>query len=100
MDAAAVTSGRATYIYGLDSLAEARAPDGNFTRFLQIGKREARPTGRTKTIIAFTLREGLRSQALEPLISNGLRLTMLETRPLAGKPLEYLFFVDFEGDEN
>lgn len=102
MDAGAIASGRAAEIYGLDVLAEAiESHDGNFTRFLEIGKREVKPTGRIKTTIAFALREGTSiSAALEILISNGLGLTMIDTRPLIGKPWEYLFFVDFDGDRN
>jgi chorismate mutase/prephenate dehydratase len=34
---------------------------------------------------------------LEPFAKHGVNLTAVQSRPMKGKPWEYLFFVDLEG---
>jgi prephenate dehydratase len=99
-DAAAVASRRAAEIYGMAVLAEGiETNTENWTRFLHIGRGHPPPTGRDKTSLTFTIdnRPGALTDAIRPLADCGLNITKLESRPLQGKPWEYVFFVDFEG---
>jgi prephenate dehydratase len=73
-------------------------PD-NFTRFLTLEPpREAPPpsAAASKLSIAFSLehRPGTLLRALEAFSSAGLNLTKIESRPVHGRPWEYVFFVD------
>ena len=99
-DAAAVASRRAAEIYGMNVLAEGIEDNlENFTRFLHIGRGSMKPTGRDKTSIAFTVdhKPGTLIAAMRALADRHLNLTKIESRPYAGRPWEYIFFIDFEG---
>lgn len=82
----------------LESSIEDR-PD-NTTRFLVIGREAPAPTGRDLTSVVFTVRKdesGTLHRLLEPFARHGVNLTSIQSRPLKGKPWEYLFFLDLEG---
>ena len=36
---------------------------------------------------------------LKPFADNGVNLTAVQSRPMKGKPWEYVFFIDMEGHE-
>jgi chorismate mutase/prephenate dehydratase len=100
MDAAAVASRRAAEIYGLEILKEGiETNKENFTRFLHIGYQEPKLTGYDKTSLEFTLahKPGTLLNTLKALANRGINLIKIETRPLIGKPWEYIFFIDIEG---
>ena len=72
----------------------------NYTRFFLIRKRSAvvkdgRPD---KVSLAFTVenRPGTLVKALEVFASQGTNLTRIESRPVPGKPWEYIFFADYQ----
>ncbi len=73
---------------------------GNSTRFLVIGREPAAPSGDDLTSAVFTVRKdqsGTLYHLLEPFARYGVNLSAIQSRPMKGKPWEYLFFVDMEG---
>ena len=102
-DAGAIAGRRAAEIYGMAVLAEGiETNKENYTRFLAIGRGEQPPTGKDKTSVAFIVAHhpGTLARALSALAERGINLMRIESRPLLGKPWEYIFFMDAEGHEN
>ena len=106
-DAAAIASEMAAHIYGGHILRRSIESDRrNFTRFFLLrraGDVPSRlPAGRRvpwKTSLVFSTRNtpGALFRALSAFALRDLNLTKIESRPLRGKPWEYLFYVDFLG---
>jgi prephenate dehydratase len=106
-DAAAIASTVAASIYGARILRRSIEDDRqNFTRFFLLNKTRRvlppqRPVKVWKTSLVFTTRNipGALFRGLSAFALRDLNLTKIESRPLRGKPWEYLFYVDFEGRE-
>jgi prephenate dehydratase len=106
-DAGAIASANAAEIYGAKILRKSIEDDReNFTRFflLEKPKRNARhpkPEAgvRFKTTVVFTTRNqpGALFRSLSAFSLRDINLTKIESRPLRGKPWEYLFYLDFIG---
>lgn len=71
----------------------------NVTRFLVVGRTEAKPTRRDKTSIMFSVKDraGALHDMLVPFKKYGINLTKIESRPSRVRAWEYYFFVDLEG---
>jgi prephenate dehydratase len=102
--AAAIASSAAAAFYGAKILKRSIEDDHrNFTRFFLLSRPgEAEPKAgprEWKTSIAFTLRNvpGALFRAMSAFALRDLSLTKIESRPLRGKPWEYLFYADFLG---
>jgi prephenate dehydratase len=96
-EAAAIASARAGEVFGLVSLAASVQDfDDNITRFLVIGRKPIRDAVPDKTSIVFSLpnEPGSLFKALSVFALRGIDLTKLESRPIPGRPWEYLFYVD------
>jgi prephenate dehydratase len=106
-DAGAIASATAAEIYGGSILKKSIEDDRqNFTRFFLLEKSRrasALPSPeqgvRYKTTLVFTTRNtpGALFRALSVFALRDLNLTRIESRPLRGKPWEYLFYLDFLG---
>jgi prephenate dehydratase len=97
MDAGAIASARAGDVFGLTSLAASVQDfDDNITRFLVVGGTPLPNRVADKTSIVFTLpnEPGSLFKALSVFALRGISLTKLESRPIQGRPWEYLFYVD------
>lgn len=97
---AAIASRRAADIYSLEILApEIETSANNYTRFVAVSKRKAKPAQRNKTSLVFATehRPGSLYRILGIFATRNINLTKLESRPSQIKPWEYVFYADFEG---
>jgi prephenate dehydratase len=104
-DAAGIASRRAAAVYGGKILKAGIEDDKkNFTRFFLIRRGRARPVpGADKTSLAFSLKNvpGALFKALSVFALRDISLSKIESRPMRGRPWEYVFFVDLlRGDDN
>ena len=102
------TAGIAPALAATQYGAEVLIPDiedhpDNFTRFLTLVPAPAEaPPKANKLSIAFSLehRPGTLLSALEAFSTAGLNLTKIESRPVHGRPWEYVFFVDLRFEDS
>jgi chorismate mutase/prephenate dehydratase len=98
--AAAIASKQAAVQYDLQVIAE-RVEDNvhNVTRFAVIGDEESRVTGHDRTALLLQIPHtpGSLSDALMAFKKSRINLTWIESFPLRGPEVGYLFFLDFEG---
>ncbi len=99
-DAAGIASSLAAKIYDMKIIRKNIETDSNnFTRFFIISW--SKPSAKKdKTSATFTVKNepGSLYNALKAFSANGINLTKLESRPIIGKPWEYRFYIDIEGD--
>jgi prephenate dehydratase len=106
-DAGAIASALSAPIYGGHILKRSIEDDPhNYTRFFLLRRRDPKRKFRAdddprtwKTSLVFTVRNvpGALFRALSAFALRDINLTKIESRPLRGKPWEYLFYVDLIG---
>ncbi|MPZ49063.1 MAG: prephenate dehydratase [Dehalococcoidia bacterium] len=98
---AAIGTRRAAELAGAEILAETIQDTAhNVTRFLALGREDARPSGLDKTSIAFMVahdQPGTLLGVLQELADRSLNLTRIESRPSRESLGVYVFQIDFEG---
>ena len=101
--AAAIASRQAAVQYELEVLAE-QIQDNihNITRFAVIGDEVTKPTGKDRTALLLQIshKPGSLSEGLQAFKKGKINLTWIESFPLRGPEVGYLFFLDFEGHRN
>jgi prephenate dehydratase len=103
-DAAAIASSRAAEVYkGTILKAGIEDDKKNFTRFFEIKRGKPRVARNAdKTSLAFSVRNipGALFKALSVFALRDISLSKIESRPMRGRPWEYVFFVDLlRGDD-
>ncbi|MCD6116650.1 prephenate dehydratase [bacterium] len=99
---AAVASIQAAEEYGLKILKKNVENNRlNYTRFVIISKKQNTAQG-SKTSIIFSAKDvpGALFKCLAVFSFRDINLLKIESRPIVGKPWNYLFYLDFEGDIN
>ena len=97
-DVAAIASAEAASFHRLDILAEdVETNPRNYTRFAVIAHVDAPgPENADKSSFTFALKShpGALAECLAVLKAHDIDMTKLESRPIAGKPWSYMFYVD------
>lgn len=99
-NSACIASSLAAKLYNLKTIfSNIEDSSFNITRFLVIGKDDAKPTGCDKTSILFSIKDkvGALHDMLVPFKKFKINLTKIESRPSKRKLWEYYFFVDMLG---
>lgn len=98
--AACIASELAAAKYRLKNLYDSIEDSAhNVTRFLVIGRTEARQTRKDKTSVMLSLKDrvGALHDILTPFKKYRINLTNIESRPSKIKAWKYYFFIDMEG---
>lgn len=105
LSTAAIASRAAAEYYGAKILKRSIEDDReNYTRFFllttKVRRQRSKPAGRPKTSIVFVTRNepGALFRCLAAFSLRDINLMKIESRPLRGRPWEYLFYLDFLGD--
>jgi prephenate dehydratase len=102
-DAAAIASEQAARVHGLQILKRnIESNHRNFTRFIALSRKPVQPSGKVKTSLVFAVKDipGALFKALAVFAMRDINLLKVESRPIIGKPWEYLFYLDVEGMPN
>jgi 3-deoxy-7-phosphoheptulonate synthase len=97
----AIASKEAAKIHGMTVIEEGiETNPRNYTRFVVIGSEpfEKGPKRKSSLIFSTGNQPGALYEVLKIYSENGINLVKLESRPIHGKPWEYMFYVDLEAD--
>ena len=98
-DVAAISSKACASLYGLDILEDSLPNVGNnYTRFICIAKPlEIYPgANRTSLMLVLKHKPGALHSILSTFYSLGVNLLKLESRPIAGRDFEFMFYFDID----
>lgn len=97
---AAIASEEAAGVYGMEILKEGiETNPSNYTRFFILGLRDEEPEeapNKASLVFATPDKSGALFASLQVLADRGLNMKKLESRPIMGKPWEYMFYLDVE----
>lgn len=101
---AAIASEEAAKVYGMNILKESIETNArNYTRFVVIAREENSTVEKPEkaSFVFSTLdKPGALFHVLKVLAEKSINMKKLESRPIPGKPWEYMFYVDAEVPEN
>jgi len=103
LEGAAVASLHAAQLYDMEVLAESIEDNPqNYTRFIVIARSGEVHNRCNKTSLVLTTgnEPGSLHRALGLFAERRLNLMKLESRPIPGRPWEYMFYLDLEGNVN
>jgi prephenate dehydratase len=98
---AAIGSQEEARLQGMEIIEEGiETNPRNYTRFVIIGTEHLPRRPRTKSSLIYSTgnQPGSLFETLKVFADRGINLVKLESRPIAGKPWEYMFYVDLEAD--
>ena len=101
---AAIAGSPAAHYYGMEILSQGIETDAsNYTRFYILSREENAAIYRSqsepnKAALSFSVSDepGSLMDVLKTFADEGVNMTKLESRPIPGKPWEYLFFVEVQ----
>ncbi len=94
---AAIAHRGAAQIYGLEVIEEdIQDHQENYTRFFLLSKKESQSKSGKKWSLCFTLehRPGSLAETLSLFARSQVNLTYIVSRPIVGRPFEYLFYTE------
>ncbi len=97
----AIASLQAAKLYGLSVLAENIGDNGtNYTRFVRVRRAPGIDKACNKISVRLSMAHEIGSlyRIIGIITESDLNMTRIESRPIFGKPWEYYFFIDFEGN--
>ncbi|MCF8026540.1 MAG: 3-deoxy-7-phosphoheptulonate synthase, partial [Desulfobacteraceae bacterium] len=98
---AALAGKEAAEIYDMAILEEGiETNPRNYTRFVVVARHPLANGKKEKSSLIFSTgnKPGSLFEAMKVFADNGINLVKLESRPIHGKPWEYMFYVDLEAD--
>lgn len=101
LEDAAIGSVEAAELFGMTVLEDAIEDNPrNFTRFVVIERAMAQEGFKNKSSIVFSTsnKPGSLFEVMKVFSENQLNLVKLESRPIHGKPWQYMFYADLETD--
>lgn len=99
--AAAIGSTMAAKIFNMNILEESIEDNPrNYTRFAIIAKeiKDHKKVNKTSIIFSTGNKPGALFEVMKVFSEHGINLVKLESRPMHGKPWEYMFYMDIEAD--